>query len=518
MLSAKAGRPEWIALGVLALPTLLLSLDVSVLYLALPNLSTDLGASNTEQLWIMDIYSFMLAGFLVTMGTLGDRIGRRRLLLVGAAAFGVASVLAAYATSPALLIGARALLGIAGATLMPSTMALIRNMFHDPKQMAAAIGVWFSCFMGGMAVGPLVGGLLLDSFWWGSAFLLGVPFMVLLLVVGPVLLPEFRDENAGRLDLTSVALSLAAVLPVIYGLKEIARAGVSSGAVAAVGAGLAFGMGFVRRQRTLADPLLDLRLFSNWSFSAALGVNLFGGIVMAGVSLLATLYLQVVRGLSALHAGLWLVPQFVLMAASMTLLAPALGHRIRAAYVVAIGLAASAAGIVLITQVDTDSLGLLVAGLAIATGGIALPMSVGMNLVLASAPPEKAGSAASMLETSGEFGIAVGVAALGSLATFVYRSQLADAIPADVPAASARAARESINEAAAAAAHLPGSAGAGLLDAARSAFTAGLNTVAGVGAALFAALAVLAIVTLRNVGVSSHAVETPASVAEPSQP
>jgi MFS transporter, DHA2 family, multidrug resistance protein len=498
--TAKAGRREWLGLAVLALSALMLSVDISVLFLALPQLSADLEPSITQQLWISDIHGFMLAGFLVTMGTLGDRIGRRRLLLVGAAGFGAASVLAAYAASPMMLIGARALLGIAGATLMPSTMALIRNMFHDPKQMGAALGVWFSCFMGGMAIGPLIGGLLLDTFWWGSAFLLGVPFMVLLLVVGPVLLPEYRDENAGRLDLTSVALSLAAVLPVIYGLKEMARAGVSGEALAGVVAGVVFGVEFVRRQRKLADPLLDLRLFANRSFSAALGVNLFGGIVMAGVSLVATLYLQVVRGLSPLHAGLWLVPQFVVMAACM-MLAPVLTHRIRAAYVAAMGLTVSALGILVLTQVDTDSLGLLVVGLVIATGGIALPMSVGMNLVLASAPPEKAGSAASMLETCGEFGIAVGVAALGSLATFVYRSQLADNIPSGLPAASAHAARESINEAATAAADLHGSLGAALLDAARSAFTAGLNTVAAVGAALFAVAAVVALIALRQIAV-----------------
>src|SRR5215210_4139161 len=221
----RAGRREWVGLVVLALPTLLLSLDLSVLYLALPNLSADLGASATQQLWIIDIYSFMLAGFLVTMGTLGDRIGRRRLLLIGAAAFGAASMLAAYSASAGMLIAARAILGVAGATLMPSTMALIRNMFENPRQMGLALGVWFSCFMGGMALGPLVGGILLERFWWGSAFLLGIPFMALLLAVGPVLLPEYRDESAGRLDLRSVALSLAAILPAIYGLKELARHG-----------------------------------------------------------------------------------------------------------------------------------------------------------------------------------------------------------------------------------------------------------------------------------------------------
>src|SRR5215207_2760085 len=210
--AARATRREWIGLVVLALPTLLLAIDVSVLYLALPQLSTDLGVGSTQQQGILDIYSFMIAGFLVTMVTLGARIGRRRLLLVGAAAFGVASVAAAYSTSAEMLIVTRALLGIAGATLMPSTMALIRNMFPDPKQMQAAIGVWFSCFMGGLIVGPLVGGILLQYFWWGSAFLLGVPFMALLLIAGPILLTEYRDDSAGRIDLTSSVLSLAAIL------------------------------------------------------------------------------------------------------------------------------------------------------------------------------------------------------------------------------------------------------------------------------------------------------------------
>src|SRR5215207_1098192 len=410
---AQATRRQWIGLAVLALPTLLLSLDVSVLYLALPHLSADLGADGNQQLWILDIYSFMLAGFLVTMGTLGDRIGRRKLLLIGATAFGAASVVAAYSTSPEMLIVARALLGIAGATLMPSTMALIRNMFHDPRQMAFALGVWFSCFMGGMTLGPLVGGALLESFWWGSAFLLGVPFMVLLLVLGPVLLPEYRDTNAGRLDLTSVALSLAAILPVIYGLKELARNGWEPLPIVSLMVGAAFGVVFAARQRRLTDPLLDLRLFANRAFSTGLGVMLLGGVVMAGASLMATLYLQVVEGLSPLSAGLWLVPQNLAMIAG-SLLAPALARKINPAYVMAAGLAIAGLGLLLHTQVDSvGGLGTLVTGLVLSSGGIALPMPLVANLVMRTAPPERAGSAASVMETSGEFGVAMGVATLG---------------------------------------------------------------------------------------------------------
>jgi DHA2 family multidrug resistance protein-like MFS transporter len=225
MTPEKAGRREWIALAVLALPTLLVSIDVYVLLLALPHLTADLGASSIEQLWITDIHGFLLAGFLITMGTLGDRIGRKKLLLIGAAGFGVASVVAACSTSPAMLIAARAGLGVAGAILAPSTISLIRTLFRDPKQMGLAIGLWGMCFSAGAVIGPVVGGAMLSQFWWGSVFLLGVPTMVLLLVVGPVLLPEYRDPNAGKLDLTSVALSLAAVMPTIYGLKELAKDG-----------------------------------------------------------------------------------------------------------------------------------------------------------------------------------------------------------------------------------------------------------------------------------------------------
>ncbi|WP_432976940.1 MFS transporter [Dactylosporangium sp. CA-233914] len=489
-------RNPWIGLAVLALPTLLLSLDVSVLYLALPKLSADLHADATQQLWILDIYSFMLAGFLVTMGALGDRIGRRRLLLIGAAAFGTASVAAACATTPAMLIAARAALGVAGATLMPSTMALIRNLFPDPKRMGVAIGAWFSCFMGGMTLGPLVGGLLLEHFWWGSAFLLGVPFMVVLLVAGPLLLPEYRPQHPGhRLDLPSVGLSLAAILPVIYGLKSLARDGLDVVPLVAIAAGIAFGVVFVRRQRALPDPLLDLRLFASRVFSTALGVMLLGGVVMAGLSLVSTMYLQNVAGLTPLAAGALLIPQNVAMILGSSI-APNLARRLAPATVTAIGLALSAVGLAVVTQVGPRGTGLLVLGLVLASAGISFPMALTMNMMMAAAPPQKAGSAASISETSGEFGIAVGIAALGSLATLVYRTVL------DLPAGAPAAARTSLTGALAVADAFPA-----LLQPARAAFTTGLNAVGLVGALIFAALAVTALVTLR----------TRASAAEPSE-
>ena len=235
----RAGRREWIGLGVIALPCLLYSMDLTVLELAVPKLSADLKPTSSQLLWIMDIYGFLLAGFLLTMGTLGDRIGRRRLLLIGAAAFGFASVLAAFSRSAEMLIATRALLGIAGATLAPSTLSLIRNMFLDPDQRTFAIGVWATSFSAGAAIGPLAGGFLLVYFWWGSVFLLAVPVMALLLVLGPMLLPEFRDPEAGRLDFFSAALSLAAVLAMIYGFKQVAQDGLGWLPVLSVAAGVA---------------------------------------------------------------------------------------------------------------------------------------------------------------------------------------------------------------------------------------------------------------------------------------
>jgi DHA2 family multidrug resistance protein-like MFS transporter len=495
----RAGRREWVGLAVLALPTLLVSIDVFVMLLALPQLSAELGAGSTQQLWIMDIYGFMVAGFLVTMGTLGDRIGRRRLLLTGATAFGAASVLAAYAPSAELLIAARALLGVAGATLMPSTLSLVSNMFRDARQRSLAIGVWMASFMGGAAIGPVVGGVLLESFWWGSVFLLGVPAMALLLVAGPVLLPEYRDPRAGRLDLASVALSLAAILPVIYGLKELARAGWAAPPLVAIAAGAAVGVAFVRRQRSLADPLLDLRLFADRAFSTALGSMLFGTMLMGAIMVFITQYLQLVQGLSPLRAGLWMLPAAAAATTSF-LLAPLAARRVRPALLIGGGLVVSAVGLLAIALADaTSGLAALVAGFAVINLGAGPQVTLGTNLVVGAAPPQKAGSAAAVNETSGEFGFALGIAALGSIGTAVYRARLADAMPAGVPAEAAEASRETLAGAAVAAGALPAELGVALLDAAREAFTSGMHVVAAVSAVLLVGVAVLVATLLRHV-------------------
>ena len=481
--ATRAGRREWIGLAVLALPTLLLSLDMSVLHLAVPHLAADLRPSSTELLWIIDIYGFMVAGFLVTMGTLGDRIGRRRLLMIGGAAFGLASIGAAFATSPAMLIGARALLGIAGATLMPSTLALISNMFRDPRQRGTAIAVWMSCFMGGMVIGPVVGGLLLAVAWWGSVFLLSVPVMVLLLVTAPTLLPEYRDEQAGRLDLASVALSLGAILPVVFALKEIAKGGPTLGMAGVLLAGLGVGVLFARRQRRLAHPMLDLVLFRNRTFTAALCIMLVGAITMGGVFLLISQYLQLVAGLTTAQAGIALVPQAGAVVAG-SMIAPRLAKRMRPEFVLGFGMLVAAGGLFTFTQIsDGNGVVLVVLGLSVAAFGMGPQGVLGTEMVIGSVPPAKAGAASAVSETSAEFGIAMGIALFGSIGTAVYRDEL----PATAPAE----ARESI-------AGALNTGDPALLDSARAAFTSGLHTVAGLAAAIVVVFAVVGMVTLRR--------------------
>ncbi len=414
----RAGRREWLGLAVLALPTILVALDMSVLYLALPHLATSLGAGDIQQLWITDIYGFVLAGLLVTMGNIGDRVGRKRLLLVGGAAFAIASVLAACSTSPETLIATRALLGVAGATIMPSTMSLIHTMFTDQKQHATAMAIWMGCFMGGSALGPVIGGAVLEHFWWGAAFLIGVPVMVALLVLGPVFLPEHRNPEPARLDLPSVVLSLAAVLPVVYGLKELSRNGFGVFSVIAVMAGLAAGHVFVARQRRLATPLLDLTLFGNRVFRAGLLLTTVAGLT-AGNTLFVSLYLQRVEGLSTLQTALWLLPGTLAMLVVIQV-SPLLTRVVSAPVVIAGGLVVAAAGFLLLTQVD-GGLPLMITGMVLQSIGIGPMAGLCAILAMQAVRAEKAGAAAALTETAGELGLAAGVAVLGVIGMAVAR-------------------------------------------------------------------------------------------------
>jgi DHA2 family multidrug resistance protein-like MFS transporter len=498
--AVRAGRREWLGLAVLALACVLYSMDLTVLHLAVPSLSEDLQPSSAQLLWIVDIYGFLLAGSLITMGTLGDRIGRRRLLLIGAAAFGVASLLAAFSTSAEMLIAARALLGVAGATLAPGTLSLIRSMFHDPHQRTIAIGVWITSFSAGAVVGPPIGGVLLEFFWWGSVFLLAVPVMVLLLVLGPILLPEFRDPDARRFDLLSAALSLAAVLAAIYGLKQTAQDGFGWLPALSIVAGLGIGLAFVRRQRTLADPLIDPRLFRTPAFSAALVTYLLVTFVAFASFLFIFQYLQLVLGQSPLEAALWATPSFgAFIVGSM--LTPPIVRRIRPASLMAAGLALAAAGFGMLTQVESGSrLALVVIASVVFSLGLAPVFTLATDVIIGTAPPERAGAAAAISETSSELGGALGIALLGTIGTAVYRNQVADSVPAAVPPDAAEEARDTLGGAVATGEELPAPIAAELLDVAREAFTQGLQVAALTSAVIMAGTALLAAVLMRRAG------------------
>jgi DHA2 family multidrug resistance protein-like MFS transporter len=495
--AARAGRREWIGLAVIALPCLLYSMDLTVLNLAVPHLTADLKPTSTQLLWIVDIYGFMVAGALITMGTLGDRIGRRRLLLIGATVFGVASVIAAFSTSARMLIAARALLGIAGATLAPSTLSLIRTMFVDERQRTVAIGVWGTTFSVGGAIGPLLGGALLQYFWWGSVFLLAVPVMVLLLVLGPMLLPEYRDPNAGRPDLVSAALSVTGVLAVIFGLKRMAAQGLTAVSVVAIVAGLTIGVLFMRRQQTLADPLIDLKLFRSTAFSTALAVNVLGTFITFGSFLYTAQYFQLVLGLTPLRAGLWMLPS----AGAVTLgsmLSPVIVRRFRPVSVIGASLLLVGTGFVVLTQVRGDSLATLVTGTAIFAVGLGPVFILTSALILNAAPPEHAGAASAISETGSEFGGALGIALLGSLGTAIYRSGVANRLPGGIPIEAREAARQTLGGAVAAASRLPEQLGTAVVDVGRDAFVRAFVVAAAVSAVIAVAMAILAMVVLRE--------------------
>jgi DHA2 family multidrug resistance protein-like MFS transporter len=495
----RAGRKEWTGLAVIALPCMLYSMDLTVLNLAVPSISAELAPSSAELLWIVDIYGFLVAGSLITMGTLGDRIGRRKLLLIGAAVFGTASVLASFSTSAPMLIATRALQGVAAATLAPSTLSLIRNMFHDPGQRTVAISVWIMSFSTGAAIGPLIGGVLLEHFRWGSVFLINVPVMLLLIAIGPVLLPEFRDPEAGRLDPVSAVQSLAAVLAVIYGLKRIAEDGFGWIPVLSILLGISVGAAFLRRQRKLVDPLIELRLFRIPAFSAALAVNILAFNAAFATFLFIAQYLQSVLGLSPLAAGIWGVPSALgFIAGSM--LTPAIVGRFRPAHVIAGGMAFSSAGFFLLTLVDNvaSALPVLVAGSVVFSLGMSPVVALTTDIVLGAAPPERAGAASALSETSSEFGGALGIAVLGSVVTAIYRGKVAAALPAGIPAEAAEAARSTIGGAVSVSGQLPGTLGADLLGAAREAFVQAFGTTAAISAAMAMGVAILAATLLRR--------------------
>lgn len=476
-------RPgRWLALSVLVLAVLLVAVDATVLGLATPYISEDLKPTGTQLLWIGDVYSFVIAGLLVSMGSLGDRIGRKRILLGGATAFGAISVLNAYATTPELMILARALLGVAGATLMPATLALIRNLFHDPRERSLAVGIWGATASAGTAVGPVVGGFLLGHFWWGSVFLINLPVMAVLVLVGIRTLPEFRDPNPGPWDLVSVALSLVGMIGLVYAVKEAATHGFTSATLGVGLLGAAALYGFVHRQLTLPAPLLNMRLFRNRGFSGAVVADLLTVLGLSGLVFFLSQYLQLVQGRRPFEAGLAELPGGV-GAVVAGLVAGRAARRFSVRAVVSGGLAAMGLALAALTTL-TRSTGYPLIGAALLVVGVGAGFSftVTADVILAGVPKEQAGAASAVSETAYELGAALGIALLGSIMTAAYRDFTA-------PAGTPGAAHESLGAAVRAAADLPPHTSEPLLAAARESFVHGLHLASGAGAVVLLATA-----------------------------
>jgi len=493
----RAGTREWTALAVLVLPCLVVSMGSNVLHLALPAISEQLRPTNAQLLWIVDGYVFLLAGSLMTMGALADRVGRRRLLLLGGGAYGVLSLLAALSTTPQMLVAARMLLGVAGATLMPSTLSLIRSMFADARQRSTALGVWTASFALGGVIGPVVGGLLLGAFWWGSVFVVAVPVMLLLVVLGPRLLPEFRDEDAAPVDLRSAGLSVVAVLLVVYGVTRLAESGAGAEPLVALVVGSAAGVGFLTRQRR--HPTFGLELFRRRTFALPVATNAIAFFVLYGMQFLLAQYLQLVLGLSPLEAGLWTIPSALgYLAGSVA--APRVAHRLRPGAALAACLVVSALGFALLVPVPNGGgLPLYVVASVILSFGLAPVYVVATGLAVSAAPVRQAGRASALLETCTNLGGALGIAVLGSVAGLVFRDGMSQPPPAGVPDDAWQAAHGTLGRAIDVARDLPPAAAGELLDAARGAFGQAFQSTQLLGAVLLGLSAVAVAVLLRRV-------------------
>lgn len=495
----RAGRREWLGLGLLVLPSLLLFMMLTILFLAIPHIARDLNPSSTELLWILDIYGFTMAGFLVAMGTLADRIGRRRLLVIGAAVFGIVSILAAFTDDPALMILWRAILGVAAATQMPSTLGLIFSMFHNAKQRGIAIGVWAASISAGVTLGPILSAVLLEAFSWRATFLVAVPIMAVVVIGAPLLLPAHTDSWGSKLDLLSVGLLLATLLPFIYGVKTLAKDDSLGVALGTIAAGIAFGAWFVVRQLKIDAPLLDVRLFANRTVSGALGVFILAAAGMGGVYLMFTQYLQLVAGLSPLRTALAILPAAVLLV-GVSLMSPILARRVSPGVIIGAGLAVQVIGYLMLTQVEsTAGLPLLIAGFIVLYPAVNPAMALTTDMIVGAVPPEKAGAASGLSTTANDLGISLGIALIGSIGVAVYRGEITDTLPGGLPEGTAAAARDSLDGAVSAAGKLSPDVATSVLEPARAAFTSGLNLGALVAAVIAAAGAALAFARLRQV-------------------
>ena len=505
---------DWAALALLMFPVLLVAVDNTALTFALPAIARSLAVSGVELLWIVDAYPLVLAGLLVAMGSLGDRIGRRRLLFVGSMGFAAVSAATAFAPSAEWLIAGRAGLGFFGAMLMPSTLSLIRNIFPEPNRRRLAVAIWAAGFSGGAALGPIFGGWLVEHFWWGAVLLVAVPIILPLLLLGPALIPESRDPKPGRVDVPSIVLSLLVMVPVVYGIKTLATHGPAPEAFASIGAGLLMGYAFIRRQRNLARghsrvhrtdhstaPMLDVSLFGNRVFSMAITANVLALFSFNGFILFLAQHLQLLEGQSPSAAGVAMVPALIATVLAGLLVVP-LVRRVRPGFVVAGGLLLSAAGYFLVAFGDhSHGPSLLLAALVILCLGVGAAETISNDLILGAAPADKSGAAAAISETGYEVGSLLGTAILGSILTASYQGNLR--LPAGVaelaPAAAAGQAGETLAGAVELARMLPAPLAEAVTAAARTAFDSGVHVTASIALVLMSGACVLTAVVLRNV-------------------
>lgn len=505
-------RPrDWWALAVLVLPVLLISVESTALNFALPAISRELDPSGTQLLWMVDVYALVLAGLLVSMGTLGDRIGRRKLLLIGAVGFGVVAAATAFAPSAEWVIAGRAMMGVFGATLMPATLSLLRNIFVDPNARRFAIACWAAGFGGGAALGPIVGGILLEHFSWGSVFLLAVPVLVPLLILTPFLVPESRDPNPGRIDAPSIALSMLTMLPIVYGIKEAAAGGQLLLGGASLAIGLLFGWAFVHRQNTIPNPMLDVSLFAGRGFSAGVAVNVIGNIALVGFIFILTQYLQVVQGLSPMISGVMMIPALVLNM-SAGFVAVALVRRFRARTVIAVGMSLTALGYLLSGIIDPQAtiLGVIV-GLCFIGVGIGMAETLSNDLILSSAPANRAGAASAISETGYEVGTVLGTSLIGGAMTGFYQSHLN--LPAGLTIAQGAQVHNTVGGASEVADQVTGrnpGLARDVMVAADGAFVSGMQLLGILSAVGVGVAAILIFRALRHVESRPEIVEAPA--------
>ncbi|MFE9599932.1 MFS transporter [Streptomyces hokutonensis] len=516
--AAGAGANRWVVLVVLCVSLLLVALDATVLHVAVPAVTEDLKPGAIELLWIVDVYPLVCASLLILFGTLGDRVGRRRILLLGYGLFGIASGLAACAHSAQVLILARALLGVGGAMIMPATLSILRQVFPDRRERAVAIGVWSAVAAVGAAVGPLLGGFLLEHFWWGSVFLVNIPLMLISLPIGRLLLPESRGDRNGPWDVVGALMAAGGLFGVVLGVKRLGGGEPveSAWTVAPLLVGAVLMVLFVRRQRRRTHPLVDLSMFRRPAFSTSVGCIVLAMLALVGLELIAAQYLQLVLGLSPLQTGLRLLPlTFAAMAAG--LFGARMLRRFGPRRMVCFGFCLTAVSVLTLTAMGgRDNTGLLLFGFLLLGFGLEMTLFGAYESMLSEAPPAQAGGAAAIGETSYQLGAGIGIALLGSVMNAAYAPGLRS-VPG-VPTSASASAGHSLGEAYDVASRLGGVRGAALRDAARHAFVHGLHVTLLVSAGLLLLGAVMALRLPRimhcELPAAAVAVPAPREVAE----